>query len=53
MLRENRFFKDAAWSSISNFFKLEGDDKKLGGNVDWKAQAKTVKVSFVIRFPLT
>ena len=34
---------------MSNFFKLEVDDKNLGWNADWEAQVKTSRVSFVAR----
>ena len=44
---EKRFLKNAAWSKMSNFLKHGCDDKNLGGNSDWEAQVKTLKVKFV------
>ena len=32
---------------MSNFFKCGSDDKILGGNADWEAQAKTLEVNFI------
>ena len=32
---------------MSNFLKPRGDDKNLSRNTDWKAQVKTLRVSFV------
>ena len=47
LLGENRFLKNAAWSKMSNFLALGGDDKNLERNADWEAPVKMLSVNFV------